>query len=778
MKKQAAHDTIATQAEGFRQSKNIVICSDGTGQRGGPGRSSNVWRTYLAVEPSPEGGPPQVRIHDDGVGTHDFIAFKLIGGAFGWGISRNLRRLYTELILTWNPGDKIFLFGFSRGAYTVRVLAQMICLFGIPSREGKTRIEIERQALAALDSYKRANRESAKSETGYSETAATFKQRHAASSETEPTADESLIHFIGCWDTVGAVGFPIESVTRAFTSVWRLRFRSNRLNRLVRHARHALAIDDERRTFHPALWDESGLGARQTVKQVWFPGMHSDVGGSYAKDEMAHVSLLWMLKEASAQGLKFHDAIIEDFERVADASGKIHDSRSGLAAYYRYRPRRVEDLCRQMSVTPLVHASTLHRIFAQTESYAPKAITGNEFEIEESGTYQDNQLRPDPAPIERGFDYIWMNRGTYFLFLALSILFVGLGWWLSRQPEPVVANSSSIRFITGLFACFEVPLLKLAIAVLPGFAAFVLAGYLKCPGALTLILISLAGLLFVTRRLFELTNTAAEEAWADSRAKLLNEQLPENARPGMKPRRIARVYNWFKDVMNSLLSLLAPGARRIRQNHLYRRFADLWERRLVPAFVLILIGGLLGWAVRYKLAEGVQWVWAEAHRYELPSEHELAGSPSRKIEGPEVVKFDIDDPYHDSGLRVIEGVTYHVVVKESVSWIDADPKDPEQKAKQLRGDPAKGLENPEDAPWHTRLAQNRLKRVKSQEIFIMIAAIGPDADLLIPIEGGNMKFEAPRSGRLFLFVNDVPGFYAGSNQGEAIVTIEPISRDD
>jgi uncharacterized protein (DUF2235 family) len=87
---------------------------------------TNVWRTFLAVNPAPQNGPRQVRFHDDGVGSQANTILRVIGGACGYGISRSLRYLYSSLITTYNPGDRIYLFGFSRGAYTVRVLAQMI----------------------------------------------------------------------------------------------------------------------------------------------------------------------------------------------------------------------------------------------------------------------------------------------------------------------------------------------------------------------------------------------------------------------------------------------------------------------------------------------------------------------------------------------------------------------------------------------------------------------------------------------------------------------------
>src|SRR5437870_2753172 len=107
--------------------KNIILCSDGTGNSGGVGYNTNVWRVYLAVDHQPPGKDlKQVAFYDDGVGSQDYKILKIIGGAFGWGISENLCQLYAFLMLHYQPGDKLFLFGFSRGAFTIRTLGNMI----------------------------------------------------------------------------------------------------------------------------------------------------------------------------------------------------------------------------------------------------------------------------------------------------------------------------------------------------------------------------------------------------------------------------------------------------------------------------------------------------------------------------------------------------------------------------------------------------------------------------------------------------------------------------
>src|SRR5438128_710023 len=120
--------------------KNIILCSDGTGNIGGKAEGTNVWRLFLAVDQSKPADPnqrEQIAFYDDGVGTQSFKLFRLIGGAFGWGISYNIERLYGFLIQNYEPGDDIYLFGFSRGAFTVRVLADLISLCGIAKKKEK-----------------------------------------------------------------------------------------------------------------------------------------------------------------------------------------------------------------------------------------------------------------------------------------------------------------------------------------------------------------------------------------------------------------------------------------------------------------------------------------------------------------------------------------------------------------------------------------------------------------------------------------------------------------
>jgi hypothetical protein len=162
------------------------------------------------------------------------------------------------------------------------------------------------------------------------------------------------VHFVGVWDTVVAYGLPIDELTQAVDKwVWPMRFRDESLLPNVQHARHALSLDDERRTFFPIPWNEAAEKKLRKewaeikpdrLQQVWFPGVHADVGGGYSDDGLSYVALCWMIKEADKQGLQFEPSIVEGYTAIAAPTGRIYDSRSGFGAFWRYQPRNVDEL--------------------------------------------------------------------------------------------------------------------------------------------------------------------------------------------------------------------------------------------------------------------------------------------------------------------------------------------------------------------------------------------------------------------------------------------------
>ncbi len=252
--------------------KNIIICSDGTGNRGGKGHGTNVWRLYNGVNlRSTE--REQITHYDDGVGTDDNKYLRTFGGAFGWGFSRNVKQAYRFLVRNWNERDQIYMFGFSRGAYTVRALAAFVAKCGVIE---KARKMPEKSLDAHIDQLVE----------DYQKKKITDNYRKV------PITGPIDIQMVGVWDTVGAIGLPFDIALKdlVIKRFFKFAFDDQNLGARVKCGVHALAIDDERRTFHPILWND-----RKGVEQVWFSGAHSNVGGGYPKQEMSYLTLEWML---------------------------------------------------------------------------------------------------------------------------------------------------------------------------------------------------------------------------------------------------------------------------------------------------------------------------------------------------------------------------------------------------------------------------------------------------------------------------------------------------
>lgn len=258
--------------------KNIVICSDGTCSEYGV-RNTNVVRLYQAVAQDAN----QVAFYDPGVGIFSFLGREvgrrvgiLLGAAFGAGLQQNVEDAYRYLMEHYEDRDRIFLFGFSRGAYTVRALAGMLHECGLLHKGGNNLVPY------ASKIYNGGDRKGI---------AYGFKKTY--SRDCEP-------HFIGVWDTVGSLGWFVRK--KEFNI---------RLNGVVDHCCHAVAIDERRRQFKANLWDASRSREGQTIEQVWFPGSHSDVGGWNKKPKretaISDVTLRWMLAKAESNGLRLKD---------------------------------------------------------------------------------------------------------------------------------------------------------------------------------------------------------------------------------------------------------------------------------------------------------------------------------------------------------------------------------------------------------------------------------------------------------------------------------------
>lgn len=289
--------------------KNIVVFSDGTGQEGGKGTNTNVYRLFNMIE---DRTPDQVAFYDRGLGTG---WRKFSGMAFGLGISKNIKECYHFVFENYQSGDEVFLFGFSRGAYTVRSLSGFLNLVGVLP---KSRAELIDRAYRIYKIENKAKRLAA---------AEDFLSRHHTLS--------CPIRFIGVWDTVKALGMPLR-ILNALNPM-KHKFHDHRLCENVKYGCHALSIDDERRAFHPTLWEEKDVRGGQKIEQVWFAGVHTDVGGGYKETGLADITLDWMVKKAVAHGLRiYHNHKVKIHP---DPDAMMHDSRAGLGKLYRRRQR-------------------------------------------------------------------------------------------------------------------------------------------------------------------------------------------------------------------------------------------------------------------------------------------------------------------------------------------------------------------------------------------------------------------------------------------------------
>ena len=290
-------------------SKKIILCADGTWNTPhGPSalpNDTNVRKLYslLAEDPS------QLKYYDSGVGTDGTPFEHFFGGSMGAGLFQKIQDGYEFLSYVWDPGDEIYTFGFSRGAYTARSLAGMIALFGVPNRN------LDNQTVKRIfDAYRIMD----------------HNQRLAAKAalNAEYGLADVKIRMVGVWDTVGALGIP-GHLFGDFDQE-RYGFLDTTLNPCIEKAVHAVAIDERRASFLPTLWsnpDGSPRANDAQVQQVWFPGVHCDVGGSYAESQLSNITLRWMIDNAKASGLVFDETALDAClsPKPFDPKGPTHD---------------------------------------------------------------------------------------------------------------------------------------------------------------------------------------------------------------------------------------------------------------------------------------------------------------------------------------------------------------------------------------------------------------------------------------------------------------------
>lgn len=305
--------------------KRIILCLDGTwnsadqASNGDP-CPTNVVRTAYRIAKRDARGVPQIVFYNEGVGTGNMLD-RYSGGAFGAGLEDNIFEAYRFLIANYEEGDELFLFGFSRGAYTARSLVGMVRNCGILNREC---VPEYRAAIALYRDASRGPRH---------DDAKRFRDSFAVSGDVE-----IQVHFLGVWDTVGALGIPLQGL-RGLTRR-KHQFHDTELSGSVKHACHALAIDEHRAPFEPTLWTYEPK-EDQRVEQVWFCGAHSDVGGGYPQTDLSDIALKWMLDRAASAGLEMDRGVSAAFPTKPNPLGPVHNSRTGLYRVSRKIERRL-----------------------------------------------------------------------------------------------------------------------------------------------------------------------------------------------------------------------------------------------------------------------------------------------------------------------------------------------------------------------------------------------------------------------------------------------------
>jgi uncharacterized protein (DUF2235 family) len=707
--------------------KNIVLLSDGTGNGSAKKNKTNVWRLYDALDLHDD---RQIAMYDDGVGSKESTFNKVIGGAFGYGLKRNVIELYKYLCRNYRAAsnedeedDRIYLFGFSRGAFTVRVLAGFVTYAGLYTDfEDEEDLHIEALCNYARyrDRYKR----------GY--LSRIFNKLTECKTQPKPTIQPD-IHFIGVWDTVDAYVFPIDELAILWDYlVYPIRFPDSKLNEKVIRACHAVSIDDERHTFHPVMWDESEETSER-ILQVWFPGVHADVGGGYSRRSLSLVALDWMVTQTEAtdvdQGLVYIRDLRDQYKSKSDWNGPQHDSRSGLASYYRYEPRNIARICNDDDAgvridKPRIHRSALERIKGRALPYAPTQIPAEYEVVATEGDAPEFETAAEAKQrsqaLNHALDNIFWRRILYFSLLLSTLALISSRFFLDWEEGGVCIGS----------ACAVDPVIQLLIDTLPDFAA----GWFEALRQNPLWMWSFILLFFVLFKLRDIAWKATRKnamcAWAKLRGK-------------------SHVPAWHGSMTAKLRAI--------------------WHQGL---------GSKVNWAAAFSLLILVLYLLIAAlnsslfHlRYTFGTLCESSAAVNT-LHAETVVKLDISNACFATGVKLEAGKSYHLSVA------DTEVKDGPYVAD------ADGIKQP-GALMYMSIP---LRRHITKPWMNLFARIGHDGNDNYVLGVGSNKITARSDGELFLYVNDavfgvwpqwdLPYFWqGGENVGSIAVTID-VERGD
>lgn len=306
---------------------NLIICCDGTWNNprqedNGIPAPTNVVKLYHALAKEDGMGESQKAYYHPGLGGEETgLKDSIIDGALGKSIKRHICSAYYWLANNYCDGDNVYIFGFSRGAFTARSLGGLLKLglLDFSLLEGN---EKWKYVHKHFDDYKSGVEIIKPSK---------FLNQKAA----------LPIHFIGVWDTVGALGIPNDmELFNLLDNPASWRFHDTNLGEHINIARHAMAMDEKRSSFCVTRWTD--YDPCRDVKEIWFPGVHSDVGGGYSNSDLSDIALDWMIKEASENGLVFRSNVLDQLN--PNPSGVLHNSYKGIFSKFKSRPRNVESV--------------------------------------------------------------------------------------------------------------------------------------------------------------------------------------------------------------------------------------------------------------------------------------------------------------------------------------------------------------------------------------------------------------------------------------------------
>lgn len=392
--------------------KNLIVCCDGTwndehNQDDGVAAPTNVRKIFEAAK---DNAPNiQQTRYQSGVGTAGSLD-SISGGLLGTGLSEDIRDCYQWLSDKYSPGDKVFLFGFSRGAFCARSLAGMIGALGLIDFSIDS--DMSRARLVEKVYFE-----------GY-------REKKDLTRELPFHSNSKNIQFVGVFDTVGALGVPDDKqILNVFDSPTKYRFHDAKLGDHINVARHAVALDERRGSFTPTLWEN--ITEHNDAKQLWFPGVHSDIGGGYREKGLSDCTLEWMTNEAKAAGMYFDARQLAQIK--PDEKGELHNSYTGVMKMLRTAPRSIPNVASSCLKTGL---ST----FARERIATPPIDQGQYLKTKE---FQNDVVIVDIYAIHR-----WYWTGIYlepgYVYNATAT-----GEWVDSSIPCPPSGTSDGRFYIG-----------------------------------------------------------------------------------------------------------------------------------------------------------------------------------------------------------------------------------------------------------------------------------------------------------------------------------------